>query len=159
MSLESSLAHCASLQVVSRLDALTDVITWFDQLSLDSIDPYLRIEAQTALIEGFTNVVQHAHADLPSSTPIEMRVQIDKPLFQIMIWDQGPSYDFAGAMHQLSTAADPELNPLNRERHWGQVLFLRLVNERGWRFVYDRLPDQRNCLLMEKALILSDIAF
>ncbi|MGB7415629.1 MAG: ATP-binding protein [Thermosynechococcaceae cyanobacterium] len=156
MSFEPSFAHCASLQVVSSLDALTDVISWFDQWSFNLSDPYLRIEAQTALIEGFTNVVQHAHTDLPGSTPIEMQIQIDDPLFQIMIWDQGPPYDFAEAMCQLTTAAAPDLNPLNREKHWGQVLFLRLATERKWRFVYERLPDHRNCLLMERALTLTE---
>ncbi|NJK42136.1 MAG: anti-sigma regulatory factor [Acaryochloridaceae cyanobacterium SU_2_1] len=152
MSLTPSLEHCASLQVVSSLDALMNVITWFERLDWPLMDASLRIEAQTALIEGFTNVVQHAHGHLPVNTPIQIAAQVNGSMLQIMIWDQGQPYDFAAAMHQLSISPDQAFNPLTREQHWGQVLFLRLSRERGWRFMYDRLPDERNRLLMEKKL-------
>jgi len=152
MSFKSPLAHCSSLQVGSSLDALADVLTWFNQLGIESVDPSLCIEAQTALVEGFTNVVQHAHADLPDSTPVNIEIQMDRPALQIKIWDQGQPYDFEGAMGHLSNASDIDLHPLNRERHWGQILFLKLARDRGWRFTYDRQLDHRNCLLIEKSL-------
>ncbi len=146
----------ASLRIKSHLDELDVLINWFDHLDLSGIDdPFLPIEAKTALVEGFTNVVQHAHAQLSEKTPVEINVEMNGPALQIMIWDIGPFYDFSAAMNQLSGAAAQEFDPLRRECHWGQVLFLKLSRERGWQFTYDRLPDDRNCLSMVRTLMPS----
>ena len=133
----------------SSLDALSEVLEWFNQLPLPENCLPLIIEATTALSEGFTNAVQHAHKHLPISTPILIEVLASerRSLFTLLVWDHGQPYAFAKAMAQLSC---DDFNPEIREHHWGQGIFLKLEQDLSWRFSYDRQPDQRNCFLMEK---------
>jgi len=50
------------LTVNSDLDQLEAVLNWFDRLSDPGVPTDLWMQAQLALVEGFTNAVRHAHA-------------------------------------------------------------------------------------------------
>lgn len=151
MCSESNPEHYVSIEVPSQKDILPKVLEWYENICFIPQGSVYQ-ECQTALMEGFTNAVRHAHSHLPDCTPILIKIQIHESVLQLMIWDQGKFYDFSDAMHQLSNAGEQVINPLNRERHWGQVLFLQMSRERGWQFSYDRLPDQRNRFLGQKRL-------
>ena len=46
----------------SNLEAMADLVEWFERKRPGGLDDMVWIQAQTALMEGFTNAVRHAHA-------------------------------------------------------------------------------------------------
>ncbi|MBO3463087.1 anti-sigma regulatory factor [Aetokthonos hydrillicola Thurmond2011] len=156
MSIEADLLiHNSSLEVTSDLDAMATVLHWFDQFNCSLVPEQLWIEAQTALIEGFTNVVRHAHRHLSPETPVDLEVQISPEYFQIRIWDQGDPFDLEGAFEALrQETSDRAFNPLEREQHWGCIFLLKLRTNYNWTINYTRESQHRNCLLLKKKLSL-----
>ena len=61
-----------ALRVDTTLDALGEVLTWFEAFRNAGIPDPIWTECQLALAEGFTNAVRHAHRALPESTPIDI---------------------------------------------------------------------------------------
>jgi len=61
-----------ALRVDTTLDALDQVLTWFESFRNAGIPDPIWAECQLALVEGFTNAVRHAHRALPESTPIDI---------------------------------------------------------------------------------------
>ena len=154
MSMEADvLIHNSSLQVTSDLDAMATVLDWFDQFNCSFLPDQLWIEAQTALIEGFTNVVRHAHRHLSPQTCIDLEIKISQEYFQIRIWDQGAPFNLEAALEDLSQeTSDRAFNPLNRENHWGCIFLLKLRTDHNWIINYTREPQYRNCSLLKKKL-------
>jgi serine/threonine-protein kinase RsbW len=154
MSVDSNpRTHTIRLTVETDLEKLTDVVAWFEQFKQPSISPQIWLEGQIAVVEGFTNVVRHAHQHLPPSTPIVLEVEVSSQALKIWIWDQGQAFDFdrnQEAMRQLTS--DTDFEPLERDAHWGSILLLKLRAERGWRISYDRPTSYQNCLKLEKKL-------
>jgi serine/threonine-protein kinase RsbW len=149
------LIHNSNLQVASDFDAMAAVLEWFDQFNCSFLPQQLRIEAQTALIEGFTNAVRHAHSHLSPETCIDLEIQISREYFQIRIWDQGATFDLEATLEALKQEiSDRSFNPLNRERHWGCIFLLKLRTEYDWIIRYTRENYNRNCLLLRKKLSL-----
>lgn len=132
----------AHLQVVSELDELAPVLTWFDQFYHCSISQTAWFQCQLALAEGFTNAVRHAHKLLPPSTPIEIEVLRFAEQINIRIWDSGGGFDLNGALAQLPPAIPP-----SAEGGRGLKLMQRLVDD----ISYCR-QDNRNCLYLFKRL-------
>jgi serine/threonine-protein kinase RsbW len=63
------------LQVCTDIAASERVLSWFEQINQPPItDHKLWWECQTLLIEGFINIVEHAHRDLPPETSIDLEV-------------------------------------------------------------------------------------
>jgi serine/threonine-protein kinase RsbW len=88
-----------------------------------------------ALAESFTNVVRHAHRDLPPETPIEIEVTLwINDRLEIKIWDYGKPFD-------PGTIPEPEPGTL-QVGGYGWYLIRRSVDY----FIYERSPDNRNCL-------------
>lgn len=120
---------------------LKDVLSWFDAFHNLPIPQEDWLQCQLALIEGFTNVVRHAHRELPYETPITIEVTVTTDYFDMKIWDYGPGFDFHTMLDQklATTTADSE-------------------NGRGLRIMYRvadvveyvRTIDQRNCLHIQK---------
>lgn len=81
------------LQVNSDLGALEDVLAWYQGLENQPIPKSIWWQCQIALAEGFTNAVNHAHKDLPCTTPIDLRVSVFDEFIEICIWDYGPPFD------------------------------------------------------------------
>lgn len=83
-----------SLQVNSDLNALNNVLEWFEQLEGLSLPTETWFEFQLALVEGFTNAVRHAHKHLPVETPIQLEVMVFQERLEFRIWDCGDYFDF-----------------------------------------------------------------
>lgn len=138
------------LTVKSDITFLNQVLSWFDELCFrnqsklswlvrKSDRQYLPLdELKLALDEGFTNVVRHAHENLPKETPIDIQFTIWDDRIEIRIWDRGEPFD-------PSTLPEPELGSL-QEGGFGWSLIRRLTD----RVSYERGEDGRNCLLLVK---------
>ncbi|MBD2204663.1 anti-sigma regulatory factor [Calothrix sp. FACHB-1219] len=152
MSLQTnSFLHHSALQVASDLDEMAIVVEWFDQFNSKHLPYQMWIEGQTALLEGFTNVVRHAHSHLSSQTPVDLAATIDSKSFQIYIWDCGDIFDLEAVLEELNQqTSNGSFNPLDREAHWGCIFLLRLKRDYGWTVSYTREAGDKNCLLLKK---------
>lgn len=143
----------SSLMVNTDLKRLTEVVAWFEQFNCLPLTRQLWLEAQLALVEGFTNAVRHAHQNLPATTPIKLDAHITPEFFQLRIWDHGAAFDFEKNLTAIRQITHhPDFEPLSREAHWGSILLLKLTTEQGWLISYDRMDNDRNCLKIEKAI-------
>jgi serine/threonine-protein kinase RsbW len=129
------------LRVQTNLGDLNQVLQWFEQLNQSSIPRKVWIQCKTALAEGFTNAVRHAHQDFPIETPIDIEVRITPEQLEIRIWDFGAAFDLTQKLESQS-----HINDLDAFGGRGLYLIRQLVNH----FSYTRLADDRNCLLMVK---------
>ena len=135
---------CSSqLTTETRSAAIAAVLTWFNQLSHPHISARVWLECQTALVEGFTNVLQHAHANLPTETPILSKIYIYEQAVEMQVWDQGAAFDLATLLQK-----PPEQVAMTSE-HGRGLLIIRNVTDY---LAYTRRLDDRNCLLMIKLL-------
>ncbi|AFZ58644.1 anti-sigma regulatory factor [Anabaena cylindrica FACHB-243] len=147
------LLHHYNLQVVSDIDAMATVVEWFNQFNNKQISYQTWLEGQTALLEGFTNVVRHAHKHLSPETLVDLEVQMSPEYFQICIWDQGDVFDLEAAIESFNQeTSQSEFNPLDHEFQWGCIFFLKLREDYGWTISYTRNLENRNCLLLKKQL-------
>jgi serine/threonine-protein kinase RsbW len=128
------------LQVQSAIDELSQVMDWFNQLYQPAIPKTVWIQCQTALAEGLTNAVRHAHRGKPAATPIEIEVTIQARSLEIRIWDQGAAFDLAQRLATLPPTVSQDAIGGR-----GLLLLQRLAD----RLSYVRSGD-RNCLLIVK---------
>ncbi|MEA5512655.1 anti-sigma regulatory factor [Nodularia sp. UHCC 0506] len=155
--METNLApHNSNLQVVSDIDAMATVVEWFNQFNNTRISYQTWLEGQTALLEGFTNVVRHAHSHLSPETPVDLEVQISSQYFQICIWDRGDIFDLEAAIECFNQEINQKnFNPLDHESQWGCIFLLKLKKDYGWTISYIHELGNRNCLLLRKKLAIS----
>ncbi|NES98518.1 MAG: ATP-binding protein [Desertifilum sp. SIO1I2] len=130
------------LQVRSDLRALDQVLSWFDQFDESPIPNTTWMECKTALAEGMTNAIRHAHKDRSSDSPVEIELTLFPELLEIRIWDRGPGFDMDGWLANEQPPLDNEYLEHGR----GLLMMQKLVD----RLSYDRTADRRNCLLMVK---------
>lgn len=133
------------LQVTTDVNAVTEVLQWFDQFTSPQLPDGFWGDCKLALVEGFTNVVRHAHRNLPKTTPIEMELKVFAQSMEIRIWDRGEPFDLQDKLRSIS---EEERDPLEKENHRGLILMDKLTDELS----YDRLSDLRNCLFMRKSI-------
>jgi serine/threonine-protein kinase RsbW len=131
------------LTVKSDLHLLNQVQQWFEQFCLQHLSQPawsegLLYRLNLALAEGFTNAVRHAHGALPPETTIDIDVTLWIDRLEIRIWDQGKPFN-------PDILEEPEPGSLI-EGGYGWFLLRRLAD----RVVYERSPDERNCLLIVK---------
>ncbi|MBM5823646.1 MAG: ATP-binding protein [Cyanobacteria bacterium K_Offshore_surface_m2_011] len=137
----------SQLSVRSDLDEIEAVLSWFGQLNDPAVPAELWMQAQLALVEGFTNAVRHAHADLDRPPPVQLSVQVDSQRFCVQILDQGPPFEFEAALEAVEKAAEAsDHDPLAREAHWGLVMLLKLRSAYGWTISHRRIDAATNCL-------------
>jgi serine/threonine-protein kinase RsbW len=129
------------LQVQSDVDALSQVLLWFNQIYQPFIPNIVWIQCQTALAEGFTNAVRHAHKHKPSETPIDIEVTIQERSLEICIWDQGADFNFVQKLEAIQKA--PSKDSVGGR---GLLLLQKIAD----RLSYSRTLDHRNCLLIVK---------
>ncbi len=150
----------AHLSVSSNLEELSAVQQWFQSLFFGLAKDSSWLAPQfdqlnLALAEGFTNAVRHAHANLPSSTPIDIELWSQKfgeadrdemKLIEIRIFDRGAPFD-------PSSLTEPKPGSL-REGGYGWFLLRRLADQVTYDAVCDRSIEstslQRNCLRIVK---------
>jgi serine/threonine-protein kinase RsbW len=129
------------IQVQSTLTELNHVLNWFNQLKQPIVPKATWMQCQTALAEGFTNAVRHAHKYHSPETLIEIEVVIQVRSLEIRIWDHGAVFDLDQKLETLPEIANPEAIGGR-----GLVLLHRVADFLS----YTRTPDQRNCLLIIK---------
>lgn len=133
--------HRAFLQVNTDLDALAQVLEWFDQFNSPPLHASVWMQSQLALAEGFTNAVRHAHDGRSIDLLIDLEVQVFDDRVEIRIWDQGEPFDLNQRLQMMPKELDSE-----SEGGRGLRLMERIADV----FTYTRTQDERNCLLLVK---------
>lgn len=98
------------------------------------------MECKTALVEGLTNAIRHAHKDLSSDTVVEIEITLLSQSMEIRIWDSGPGLD-------LERWFANKLPPRDEDEHGRGWLIMDKIADR---LTYTRTADHRNCLLIVK---------
>lgn len=133
------------LRVKSHESALTEIWSWFEKWTQLILSEDLQWQCRLALTEAFTNVVNHAHQNLPETTPIDIELELDQDLLRLRIWDYGQPFDLE---QTLTDILNQKGNYLLEENGRGLLLMSQLMDE----LHYQRNPDNRNFLLMIKTL-------
>lgn len=129
--------------VKSELKLQNQVQEWFETFCLRYLVQQGWSESHIyrmnlALAEGFTNAVRHAHRNLPPETNIEIELGLWVDRLEIRIWDYGQPFN---------PDKIPEPKPGTLQEHgYGWFLIRRLADQ----VVYERIDNQRNCLLIVK---------
>ncbi|OLP15779.1 hypothetical protein BST81_24500 [Leptolyngbya sp. 'hensonii'] len=129
------------LRIKSDADLLSEVLQWFEQLYHPSIPQRTWLECQTALAEGFINVVRHAHRGYPPETPVQIEVSIQDQGLEIKIWDQGPGFNLEQRL-QKAKQNNSEQNTSGR----GLLIMHDIMDFLD----YSRTPEGQNCLTLIK---------
>lgn len=92
------------LRVKTDLNALAQVLQWYEQLESLPIPRKVLEECKVALAEGFTNAVRHAHKNMPVETPIELEVTVFNNRLEMRIWDYGQAFDLKAKLREILTS-------------------------------------------------------
>lgn len=130
------------LQVNTELEALKEVLQWFEGFVFPKIPQKTGWQCEVALVEAFTNAVRHAHHNLPESTPIDLEVELYPGFLEMRIWDRGQPFDLKAKLKKGEQA----VNSLDKEGGRGLQFINKLTDE----LQYLNLPNHRNCLVMRK---------
>ncbi len=128
----------------TEVTALKAVLNWFDGFRQLSISREVWLQCQLALIEGFTNVVRHAHKGLPRETPVEIEVAVTTDSLEIWIWDRGPGFD-------LQDMLDRKLQTTTPDSEGGRGL--RIMARVADKIAYTQVDTERNCLYLKKSFV------
>lgn len=132
-----------SLQVNTELTASDQVLSWFEQLNHPPLpDLIIWWQCQTLLQEGFANIVEHAHKNLPPDTPIDLEAIRSYQSIEIRIWSHGAAFDLK---QKLQDVLEFEDNVNERGRG------LKIMSAIADGLSYEQTPDERNCLWMKKS--------
>lgn len=134
------------------LGDLPKVLDRFERLASSRLPQKLYWECELALAESFTNVVRHAHRNLPASTPIDLEIALFPRRLEVRIWDFGQPFDWNGQV---------KARLQNNEDIWAVGgRGLRLIHQvmdrcqyipaRESRLIFRR--RDRNCLILYKQL-------
>jgi serine/threonine-protein kinase RsbW len=129
----------------SSLEATQSLLDWFERQQPAGLDPLLWIQAKTALVEGFTNAVRHAHGPLVPPPSVKVSLSLTPTHLQLHIHDQGVPFDITNAWANVARTPDQDSN-------WGLIMLCRLHRDFGWLIRYDHLPNGGNRLVMKRAL-------
>ncbi len=131
----------AALQVNTDLNALSQVLAWFDQFNGPPLSYQTWLQCQLALVEGFTNAVRHAHRNQPIDCAIDLEVLIYPEQLEMRIWDYGDPFDLDKRLNDL-----PQEQDCYAEGGRGLRLMQRIADSLS----YTRAERNRNCLLIIK---------
>jgi serine/threonine-protein kinase RsbW len=137
----------AFLQVNTDLNALAEVLLWFDQFKGPPLPDRDWLQCQLLLAEAFTNAVRHAHKGRPVELLIDMEVMLLPEQIEIRLWDWGDPFNLTQSLARRSVVLEPEA-----EGGRGLQLMQKLADVVS----YTRL-DHRNCLLIVKYYTQSQI--
>lgn len=131
------------LKVNTDLTASPQVLSWFEQMNQPPIaDKQIWWQCQTLMMEGFTNIVEHAHRNLPIETPIEIEAVRLNEYIEIRIWSKGEPFDLEQQLRQISEFEDNE-----QERGRG----LKIMSAIADKLSYEPTIDNRWCLFISKS--------
>ncbi len=131
-----------TLQVETELEALKEVLQWFEGLIFPLVPQKMGWQCEVALVEAFTNAVRHAHQNLPKNTPIDLEVELQPNFLEMRIWDRGKPFDLDAKLIK----GEREAHSLEKEGGRGLQFIKKLTDE----LQYLNLPNHRNCLIMRK---------
>lgn len=129
-------------QVKSDLIYLKEVLRQFESIRQKWVTQKDWLLCQLALAEAFTNAVRHAHKNKPSETPIDIEIKVTEEEINIKMWDYGQPFELTSVLKPTSSRR----NLASGGR--GIEILLKIADE----LKYNRLPDNRNCLLIKKNL-------
>jgi serine/threonine-protein kinase RsbW len=90
-----------SLRTNSRVEAVPDVLKWYQDLEFFIFDKTIWWQCQIAVIEAFTNAVRHAHKNLPIDTPIDLEITIFTDRIEMKVWDFGMPFDLVKKLQEI----------------------------------------------------------
>jgi len=130
------------LKINSDIDANGEVLSWFNQMNQPPIpDRKIWWQLQTLVMEGFINIVEHAHKKLPKETMIELEAIRFRNYIEIRIWSYGETFDLN---QQIETTLELEENYNERGRG------LKIMSAIADKLSYELTEDNRYCLLIRK---------
>lgn len=129
------------LRVSTDLNAIAQILAWLETYKPADITPKAWLEFQTALVEGFTNAVRHAHKNHSPVTPIDIELELAENFIAARVWDFGPAFDLNAKLAQISSEIDIE-NANGRG-----LSILKSVTDQ---LSYSVTDDNRNCLSILK---------
>lgn len=130
-----------NLKVKTDLGVCAEVLSWFEQLNQPPLpDKDIWYKCQTLLWEAFTNIVEHAHKDLPPETPIDIEATRFERHIEIRIWCYGPWFNLNQKLQEI-----PEFEDNYNDRGRG----LKIISMLADNFSYDQV-NQRNCMFITK---------
>ncbi|MDY7012584.1 MAG: rhodanese-like domain-containing protein [Cyanobacteriota bacterium] len=142
----------SSLTVLTDLEALNQVLSWFDSNRQPSMPPKDWLHCQLALVEGFTNAVRHAHRNLAADTPIELEVTFYSTRVELRIWDFGPPFDLEARLKELLKKSESQ-----PDHYAGGGRGLILMRKIADALSYTRFNNDRNCLFLVRNYIPNDV--
>jgi serine/threonine-protein kinase RsbW len=125
----------------SCLDQVPHLLDWLEAVRWAAIPEDVWVQTQTALVEGFTNAVRHAHAPLDAPPPVRVRLLGGPDGLLIEVEDAGAPFELR--------AEDPEPG---RSTGWGLILLQRLQERHGWRIRYEPRPAGGNVLRLRHSI-------
>lgn len=130
------------LKIHTSLSVYPEVLSWFEQINQPPLPDKRNFwYCQTLLIEGFTNIVEHAHKNLPTDTFIEIEAVRSEKSIEIRIWSYGQHFDLEQKLQELG-----ELEENEEERGRGLKIMAAIADK----LEYQRTVDNRYCLFMCK---------
>jgi serine/threonine-protein kinase RsbW len=137
------------LEVRTELEALTEIINWFERVTHYFLPDKCRWQCKLALAEAFTNTVLYAHQHLPATTPIALEVNLFPNFLEIRLYDRGEPFDMKTKLRSLQESLyENDGSALERENNRGLLFMKELTDD----LQYLRLPGGYNCLVMRKVL-------
>jgi serine/threonine-protein kinase RsbW len=134
--------HKIHLQVNTDLAATSQVMSWFEQINSPPLsDLKTWWQCQTLLQEGFANIVEHAHKNLPPETPIVLEAIRSEQAIEIRIWSYGTAFDLQQKLREI-----PEFENNDGDRGRGLKIMSKLADGLS----YESTADNRYCLWMKK---------
>ncbi|HCF26171.1 MAG TPA: ATP-binding protein [Cyanobacteria bacterium UBA11049] len=136
------MSHKISIKVNSEFNTLDEILLWFEQLNHPPIsEQVIWWQCQTLLQEGFANVVEHAHKNLPPQTHIFVEAERCNQYIEILIWSVASNFNLEQKLREI-----PELE--DNESDGGRGL--KIMEEYADELSYECKQDNRACLRMRK---------
>lgn len=130
------------IQISTDPNAAEQLLSWFEALNDPPLpDRVIWWQCQTVLKEGFDNVVEYAHRDLPTETPIQVEAVRFPNRIELRIWDSGSPFDLMKKMAEM-----PELDANDADHGRGLKIMQKIADQ----ISYLRTEDHRNCLFVTK---------
>lgn len=139
----------------SDLNSLPNVIDWLQNIRPQGVSDAIWSQVQTAVLEGFSNAVIHAHAPLQNPPDLFLTFRFREGRVGLTIKDSGAPFDIETAFEALPqifsdctpVGAIPDVQAMP-EAHWGLFLLFRLRRDYGWQILYEPLHAGGNLLVM-----------
>ncbi|MFW6359211.1 MAG: ATP-binding protein [Chroococcales cyanobacterium] len=127
-------------EMPTDLDALEEILAWFDQINESFIPRKTWLQCQLALVEGFTNAVRHAHKNLSPDVPIQLKAKLNAQSIEIQIYDRGNPFNLQDYLDKVHFC----------DNETGSGRGLPILEKITDYLSYNRTEDDRNCLIIVK---------